>query len=146
MISRRYILSGLVGSVVGLLSLGTSFALPAQSLTVQTEHGIPYVSGGVSLQERQTLRQMSKDDNVQLIFSAKNRDYLSDVAVRITDAKGHEVFNTVTQGPWLMMKLPAGQYHILATTKGHAQGTTFAVPSSGRSKTYLTWKDNVLKS
>ena len=110
------------GPVFGLMLTGNSFAIMSPPLTVQTQNGISYLSGGVSENERHTLRQMTHDDNVQLIFAAKDRDYLSDVTVRITDEKGHEVLNTIAQGPWLFTKLPTGKYTIKATIMGHSQG------------------------
>lgn len=137
--------SAVFGAAFGLMSVSTGFAMNARPLTMQTEHGIPYVSGGVSLEDRQTLRQMTTDDNLQLIFAAKNHDYLSDVAVRITNAKGHEVLNTVAQGPWLFTKLPAGTYTIKATTKGHAQGALAEVSATGQTRVYLTWDNSVVK-
>ena len=91
MTPRSRTLSAVFGAAFGLMSVSNGFAMNARPLTMQTEHGIPFVSGGVSLDDRQTLRQMTTDDNLQLIFAAKKRDYLSDVTVQITDAKGHEV-------------------------------------------------------
>ena len=128
------------------MSVSNGIAMMSQPRTVQNDHGIPFVSGGVSMDDRQTLRQMTKDDNLQLIFAAKNRDYLSDVMVRITDNKGHEVLNTVAQGPWLFTKLPTGKYRLHATTKGQSQGTTFEVPTSGQARVYLSWNDTILKT
>lgn len=144
MTPRSRTLSGFFGAVFGLMSVSNSFAMSARPLTLKTDHGIAYVSGGVSEEDRQSLRQMTKDDNLQLIFAAKNRDYLSDVTVRITDTKGHEVLNTVAQGPWLFTKLPAGKYTIRATTKGQSQGAIFEAPATGQARVYLTWNDAIL--
>ncbi|MGE0683441.1 MAG: hypothetical protein AB7P69_21395 [Candidatus Binatia bacterium] len=138
-------LSGLLGTVFGLISVSSGFAMTSRPPTVKTGHGIPYVSGGVSVDDRLALRQMTHDDNVQLIFAAKNRDYLSDVSVRITDGKGHQVLNSVAQGPWLFTKLPAGKYTITATTMGHSQGTVAEVTPTGQTRVYLTWENSVVK-
>jgi hypothetical protein len=128
------------------MSVSNGFAMTSRPLTVQTDHGIPHVSGGISMNERQTLRQMTHDDNVQLIFAAKNRDYLSDVTVRITNDKGHQVLNTLSQGPWFFTKLPAGKYTIRATTKGQSQGAVLEAPATGQARIYLTWNDTILKT
>ena len=145
MISRNHVLSGLFITTCGLLLVNTGFAMSPQTVRVQIDHGIPYVSGGVSLDEQQMLRDMTQDDNIQLIFAAKNGDYLSDVTVQIVDARGHEVLNTVTQGPWLFTKLPAGTYTIRATIKGQSQGAMFTTPAAGQARIYLTWSNDILK-
>lgn len=145
MTPRSHILGGLFGVVLGLLSVSHGFAMTSHPLTVKTDHGIPYVSGGVSIDERHLLRQMTHDDNLQLIFTAKNRAYLSDVRVRITDEQGHPVLNAFSQGPWFFTKLPAGKYTIKATTLGHSQGAVADVASQGRTRVYLTWAHASLK-
>jgi len=136
-------LSGFLGAVFGLMLTGNSFAIMSPPLPAQTQNGISFLSGGASENERHTLRQMTRDDNVQLIFAAKNGDYLSDVTVRITDEKGHEVLNTVAPGPWLFTKLPAGKYMIKATVMGHSQGAVAEVSLKARTHVFLTWENAI---
>ena len=136
-------LSGFFGAVFGLMAVSNSFAMTSRQFMVQTYHGTPYVSGGVCEEDRQSLRQMTKEDNLQLIFAAKNRDYLSDVTVRIADDKGREVLNTVAQGPWLFTKLPTGKYTIRATLRGHSQGAVTEVSPKGQTHVYLTWENAI---
>jgi hypothetical protein len=146
MTPRSRILKELFGAVFGLMFVSNGFAMTSRPLTVKTDHGIPYVSGGVSVDERHALRQMTRKDNLQLIFAAKNRDYLSDVTVRIMDDKGHQVLNTVAQGPWLFTKLPAGKYTIKATTMGHSQGAVAEVSLKSQTRVHLTWENSIVKS
>jgi hypothetical protein len=136
-------LSGFFGAVFGLMAVSNSFAMTSRQFMVQTSHGIPYVSGGVCEEDRQSLRQMTKEDNLQLIFAAKDRDYLSDVTVRIADEKGREVLNTVAQGPWLFTKLPTGQYTIKATLRGYSQSAVTEVSPKGQTHVYLTWENAI---
>lgn len=145
MTPRGRTLSGLFGAVFGLMFVSNGFAITSRPLTVHTYHGTPYVSGGVSEENRQSLRQMTTADNLQLIFAAKNRDYLSDVTVRITDEKGHEVLNTVAQGPWLFTKLSVGKYMIKATVMGYSQGAVAEVSPKGQTRVYLTWENSIVK-
>lgn len=142
---RSRTFSGFLGAAVGLMSVSNSFAITSRPLRVHTYHGTPYVSGGVSEENRQSLRQMTTADNLQLIFAAKNRGYLSDVTVLITDDKGREVLNTVAQGPWLFTKLPAGKYRINATVMGHSQGAVAEVSPKGQTRVYLTWENAIVK-
>ncbi|MGE0822400.1 MAG: hypothetical protein AB7G75_02580 [Candidatus Binatia bacterium] len=145
MTPRNRVLSGILAVVGGLLIGDMGFAMPSRPLMVETYHGVPYVSGGVSENDRQALRQITTDDNLQLIFAAKDRDYLSDVAVHIRDERGHEVLNTVAQGPWLFTKLPSGKYRITASTMGHSQGAVVELSPKNKTRVYLTWENALLK-
>ena len=136
-------LSGFFGTVFSLMAVSNSFAMTSRQFMVQTYHGTPYVSGGVCEEDRQALRQMTTKDNLQLIFAAKDRDYLSDVTVRIANEKGHEVLNTVAQGPWLFTKLPTGRYTIKATLRGHSQSAVTEVSSKDQTRVYLTWENAI---
>ena len=80
--------------------------------------GIPYLSGGIGLDERQAPPEVTKEDNLKLSFALTNRDYLSDVALVITDSKGNKVMEAVSEGPWFFTKLLAGNYTVRATTMG----------------------------
>ena len=79
--TTRRILSGVCSVCIGLTFVGSTAAAPANSPEVQQYAGISYLSGGVSIDEREKLLQMSRDDNLQLIFAAHNGEYLSDVGV-----------------------------------------------------------------
>jgi hypothetical protein len=145
MTRRNRALSSMFGVLLGLGAAHSAWAVPPTALTATTHHGIPYVSGGVSLDEQRTLRHLTQDDNLHLIFAARNGDYLSDVTVQIRDAQGHQVLEAASPGPWFFTKLPAGHYTVKATTLGKAQGARIAVPVTGQARVFLTWNDAILK-
>lgn len=116
-------IGGLFAFVLGLVPLSFSSQLSPSPLEGKTSNGIPYLSGGVGLDERETLRAPGIEDNLKLTFALKRGNYLSDVNVRITDAAGHKVLAVISQGPWFFTRLPAGQYTVTATARGK--------PSSG---------------
>src|SRR5262245_64716920 len=96
--SQRLVILGLT-LLLGLRAAG----VPAQGLSapqVQTYQGIPYLSGGIGEEEREMLRRLAHDYNVQLIFAAKEGHYLSEVHVRIMDARDRTVLDAVSAGPW----------------------------------------------
>lgn len=72
-------------------------------------------NGGVSFEERQT----APDSGTKLVFFVKSGSYLSDVQVRVVNAAGKELVNTLSQGPWLILNLPAGEYSVTAQTEDH---------------------------
>ena len=78
-----------------------------------------YYSGGVGITERTQMKDMTKGFNLKLIFDTKTGAYLSSVAVKIEDAKGKVLIDTVSQGPWFSARLPADNYRITASFDNH---------------------------
>jgi hypothetical protein len=68
-------------------------------------------NGGISLEERAAAPQ----EGTKLEFFLKEGAYLSDVHVVVADEAGEELVNTVTDGPWLILDLPDGQYNVQAS-------------------------------
>jgi len=77
--------------------------------------GIPYMSGGASLDARKQLDAESKNYSLKLVFAGKNGEYLSDIKVVILDRTGKKVLDAVSTGPWFFCKLPPGKYTVSAT-------------------------------
>jgi hypothetical protein len=143
--TTRRVVSGLCSACVGLLSIGSAVAATANLPKVQQYAGTPYISGGVSIDERKALLQMSRDDNLQLIFAAQNGEYLSDVHVAITKSNGQQVLSTMAQGPWLFTKLPAGTYRVTAGAKGRSLHHVVHVSRRGQTRVLLSWDNSILK-
>ena len=101
---------GIIGS--SLLAAGGARAAGMESsdkyLHVQRSENIPYVSGGVGIEERDRLRSLAADDNLGLSFSLENGHYLGGAEVSIKDDKGKELLEAVSDGPLFFAKLPAG--------------------------------------
>lgn len=76
-----------------------------------------FVSGGIGYCESQAMQNASKEYPLELVFVQKtisHESYLAEIPVQITDAKGNLVLDTVTKGPYLLAKMPAGRYAITA--------------------------------
>ena len=135
----KKILIGTVGLFV--LAAGPVFAGSSTGLQAQTDKGIPYVSGGFGMEERENLRAMSQDDNLELSFAAQNGNYLGGAKILIKNAGGKEILKTDSDGPLFFTRLPAGQYMIEATALGKALEQVVHVPSKGHVQVYFTWKE-----
>ena len=62
---------------------------PAIAITEgKTEQGFPFLSGGVSSDEREVMEQKGKASNVKLSFAEKRGPYLSDIKLEIRGSKG----------------------------------------------------------
>jgi hypothetical protein len=87
----------------------------------KTAQGFPYLTGGVSTEEREILKASGKAYNVQLTFAEKGGAYLSDVNLVVTGAKGEEIIAITTNGPLFYMQVPPGSYSLSASFKGETK-------------------------
>jgi hypothetical protein len=95
--------------------------------SVQTLGGVSYVSGGVGADSIDRLSALSRDFNLKLVFALKSGDYLSGVKVSIADAAGKTLVDALSEGPWMLTKLPAGKYQIVATFAGNAEKRSISI-------------------
>ncbi len=72
-------------------------------------------NGGVTSQARAEAPRTG----TRLEFFATSGAYLADVQVTVSDSDGDELVDTVTNGPWLILDLPAGTYNVSAEVEGH---------------------------
>jgi hypothetical protein len=103
----------------------------------------PAVSGGVSLNARDTLRGAESNANVKLVFALNTGNYVSDVQVKVTDSAGRTVIEDTSNGPWLLARLPAGSYTANATYNGHTVTQKFSVGKSGLRTAQFRWPASV---
>jgi hypothetical protein len=122
---------------------GSSTESPDSQLRVKTDNGIPYVSGGFGVDERENLRAMSKGDNLELSFALRNKNYLGGAEVLIKDRHGKEIIETVSDGPLFFAKLPEGIYTVEATAMGKTLEQTVHVPSKRQARVYFAWNDSI---
>jgi hypothetical protein len=83
----------------------------------QTEAGVAYLSGGVTVDDRKTMHAERAGYSLWVATVAKRSGaYLSDVRLSVTRAgdKAPAIARTM-DGPWLLAALPPGRYEIVAT-------------------------------
>jgi hypothetical protein len=106
----------------------------------KTADGIPYITGGVGLEEREEMMQMPRAYNLKLVFAVPEGNYLADVEVVISKSKGvPPLLKAMTEGPWLLVQLPEGEYEISANTCGEKKSQTVRVGESLRTVIFR-WK------
>lgn len=111
------------------LTLGTALAA---SLPVRTQGEVSYVTGGLGSEEVQAIESVIGNYPLVLEFAestGKRNRYISGVEVTITDRQGAQVLAVRTDGPFLLVNLPAGSYQVSATYKGDTKSQTFTVGS-----------------
>lgn len=97
--------------------------------------GASFLSGGIGLDERASMRSSSRDYNLQLLFAVRGGgEYLASNQVSIQDRKGNKVIDTKSEGPWFFAKLPAGRYKVSVGQDGKAQTRNVNLTASGHTK------------
>lgn len=102
---------------------------------------IDYLSGGVSLDEREVLAGRGKEFNLKIVTAAERSGaYLSDVRMKVIDTRDAKVLvETTMDGPWLLAQLPPGKYVLEATYEGKTLKKTIAIPKDGNREAYFYW-------
>jgi hypothetical protein len=127
----------------GALALGLAGAALAQGdlPPLQTFGGVSFVSGGIGLDESVAIQAAEKDFTLSLLFAQTKRgEYLSDIKVSIKDKGGKTVLETVSEGPMLLAKLPAGVYKVSADYEGKSLEKTVRIDDKGVARAAFVWQ------
>ncbi|MEH6874520.1 MAG: hypothetical protein V7849_09005, partial [Candidatus Competibacter sp.] len=95
----------------------------------QTQNGITFVTGGIGKPEAAAMKAAAGHYDLMITFADRSGDYVADVDVKIQDAKGNTVLNTVSD-PILLVDLPAGRYTVRADVDGKSLVRTLNLPAS----------------
>jgi hypothetical protein len=110
----------LIATAVLALGAGTA----AAALPPMMHQGeIEYLSGGVGTDESESIKQAASQFPLALEFVQKatpHDEYLANVEVSVIDHRGRSVLDVTSDGPFLLAKLPSGEY----TVKAHYAGRT----------------------
>ena len=102
---------------------------------------VPYISGGIGIDERSALRAMAETDNLEMSFALQDKEYLGGAKVLIKDNTDRVVLDATSDGPLLYAKLPQGAYTIMATANGTTQFRKVTIPEKGKAMVYFAWKE-----
>jgi hypothetical protein len=117
-----------------------SFASPtAFALTTNTANGITYLTGGITLDERQEMADQRKSFSLLLKFAARSGKYLGDSSVTVNNAKNAVVFQGTTDGPWLFMNLPTGNYKVTVKNGDVSQTQKISIGKNTHRDVTMYW-------
>ena len=128
-------------SVLSFALVCFSAEAPATPLMVKDYEGIPYVSGGIGLDEREALSATASEYNLKIVFALKEGNYLADASVLIKNAQGRTVLDAVSDGPWFYARLPTGQYAVTATMMEKANTEKVQIKPAGQSVLHFYWTE-----
>lgn len=105
--------------------------------------GIPYLTGGIGSAETAAMRAVFKRYTLALTFArreAGHNVFLTDLPVAITDASGVAVFEATTDGPFLLIDLPAGTYQVSAISRGETRQAQVRVTAGAHLERAFIWE------
>lgn len=94
--------------------------------------GVQMFSGGIGSEERAEIQRVQDEYSLKFTFVGKDGVYLSDVHVRMQDAEGNILFQTLTEGPVLLVQLKPGKYTATIEIGVEVRRLDVTVPNSGR--------------
>jgi len=105
-----------------LLCAGGAHAATSDSLLPkpETESGITWLSGGIGESQAHAFREEAKKYPLSLEFVLKPAykgtpaEYTANIPVTVRNARGTVVLTATAQGPYMLLKLPAGRYTVVA--------------------------------
>lgn len=102
----------------------------------KTDDGVRYVSTGVGFDSRINFPPFS----LVLVFATRTRAYLADIDVEISSGSRGHTTKIHSQGPWLGVDLPPGNYKVTArTSKGSVLTKTFTITKGRVTRLKLAW-------
>ena len=114
--------------VLFAISLGAAGAALAQSSDAlppaQTQGSVTFVTGGVGQDEAAAMKAAENSYPLALEFVKRappNGEFLANVDVTIKNRSGDTVLTTTSDGPFLLAKLPAGRYTVVAEVDGQTK-------------------------
>ena len=110
-----------LAAATALLFLAPDFA-PAQSSPKRGE--IQFIAPEL---QYATLGERA---DLELVFGMRTGEYLTDVHVKLTDALGTPLLDTVTDKPFLNLAMPRGRYQVHATFGGRTLSRTVDIDGS----------------
>lgn len=111
---------------------------------VQNQGQIEFLTGGIGLNESQAILQEGGKWPLMLELAkvgVSRAEYISDVQIIIKDASGSTMLETITNGPYLLAKLPPGKYFLDATYQGNTLRRELILQKEHK-KITLLWPDS----
>ncbi|WP_243358532.1 hypothetical protein [Fundidesulfovibrio terrae] len=130
-------MAGLAFTAGVVLAIWLSFcgAIMAQAQNTSPQ-GVPYLSGGVGLDEREAMQGMASQYNLKLEFAVSEGNYLGDVRVTL---RGPVSLDAVSEGPWFLVRVPPGIYSVTAESAGMAKTQSVTVGKDGQKTVVFRW-------
>ena len=79
---------------------------------------------------------------VRIEFANAHAEYLSDIDITVSDAKGEVLFTLRCASPWFLAKLPPGKYTVAGTFEDRLTKTAkFTAPAQGQARIIVRYPE-----
>ena len=132
-------------AILGAALCGTAGVAQAQAAlpAVQKVGDIEMLTGGIGKDESTAFEAESRNWPLALEFAigsgGQRAQFASDVQVTLRDAAGRSVVQTTTAGPFLLLRVPPGNYAVEAVLQGVTQRRRATVRQGASTKAMLSW-------
>lgn len=137
-----FVLASIVSSP-GFAQTGSdSSSTPAALPPVQSQGQTEYLTGGIGADESGAILQEARTWPLVLELAQNGPTraaYISDVRVTIKDGSGTMILDTVTEGPFLLVRLVPGKYSIDASYESKTLHRDVSIGKGGSNKIMLLW-------
>ena len=126
--------------ILFLIAPGITWADVSDKPPQRSSGYVPFMTGGVGVDEREALFAASNDYGLKLSFAAKDETTLvSDVTVIIATTRGEQVMLMKGMGPYVFVKLEPGDYTITASSRDQVLEQTARVSADGQADASFSW-------
>ena len=126
-------------AAMALAALAAAQTPPEKVMTV---NNVSFVSGGVGVDSEERLKAREKEFNLKLVLTLVEGNYLADISINVKDAAGKTLVDDVADGPFFMVKLPAGSYSVTVGNNGQTQTRKVSVRADRLRTEYFRWPSN----
>ncbi|HKO10130.1 MAG TPA: carboxypeptidase-like regulatory domain-containing protein [Alphaproteobacteria bacterium] len=122
------------------ISLLSFHAHAQQPMQPARQGDITFVSGGISIEEREAMKAMEGSYNLRLLFVAQDSgEYLWGVKVQLMDREGKTLLEAVSDGPYFLAQVSPGRYTIVVEDAGRAIRKSVEVLPDHAVSEQFTW-------
>jgi hypothetical protein len=125
------------------LGLCASQTVRAQLPEIQQQGSTQFVTGGYGQEESSAIKQAMSEFPLALTFTQQvegRAAYLSNVQVVIRDKSDRNVLNVESHGPYLLVHLAQGDYHLHATYQNQTQSREINIDDKKTVRIIFEWK------
>lgn len=108
----------------------------------KSQGSVRYATGGIGADEIAAFKAAAPKYSLELLFAEKampNDVYLSDVKVTVKGLSGQVLLDTVSGGPFLLLRLPAGKYRIEASNDGVVKQQAVELKAGQHRRVVFVW-------
>lgn len=108
----------------------------------KVSQGIEYISGGIGSEESDAMLALGKKWPLVLEFSQDHPQrplWVADVKVKILDQKKKVIFEALSDGPIMLLKMTAGKYDAEYTFEGKVLKRSLVVEEDKFQKQSVVW-------